>query len=143
MLRRILKERHGINGGESFHIGKYEACLEKDRLYLLVPAGGLEDEYIRELEQLAAHYKKCGDNHVCQFLKTGGGETVIPWGGSRYCTLVVHIRKDRVRTVKQLSGNWQSFITGVGWCLSVEKLCKSAAGNHLGNKAGADGKILE
>lgn len=109
MLRRILKERHGINGGESFHIGKYEACLEKDRLYLLVPAGGLEDEYIRELEQLAAHYKKCGDNHVCQFLKTGGGETVIPWGGSRYCTLVVHIRKDRVRTVKQLGRKLAKF----------------------------------
>lgn len=109
MLQRILKERHGINGGESFRIGKYEACLKKERLYLLVPCDGLEDEYIQELAQLAAHYKKFGDNYVCQFLKTDKGEIVIPWGGSKYCTLVVRTREQKDRAVEQMGRKLAKF----------------------------------
>lgn len=87
MFQRILKEKFQINGEKFFKAGRYDACIDKGKLCLLVRVDGADPEYLQEVEQLAVHYHRNGDKKVCRFLKTERGETLIKWEGRHYCVL--------------------------------------------------------
>lgn len=87
MIKNILHRKFGITTNEEFRVGIYEACSDKNKLYLLVPVGNMDDESIQELNLLSKHLVEAGDTFVCQFLDTREGERVIEWEEQRYCVL--------------------------------------------------------
>lgn len=95
MLQRLLKEKFRITGDKEFQAGEDEVCLGNNKLFVLVPATGVEKEHLQELERITLHFKNYGDKRTCQFLKTEAGESIVGWEGSQYCVLVKEFKEGR------------------------------------------------
>lgn len=88
ILQHILQQKYSINSNEEFRLGRYEACLTDNHLYLLIPVGNMKTEEISDLDQIARHLIHYGDYHVCQFLKSKDGESRFEWRNEHYSIIV-------------------------------------------------------
>ncbi|MDQ0273063.1 spore coat putative kinase YutH [Cytobacillus purgationiresistens] len=87
MIRRLLKDKYGINADEEFRLGNYNACKKQDEVYILVPAGHMGEGEIEELDRIAEHLKTSGDRNIAHFLKTTEGKPFSEWEDARYAVL--------------------------------------------------------
>ncbi|MFB6467533.1 spore coat putative kinase YutH [Cytobacillus sp. Hz8] len=98
MLISILQQHYGIQTKEQLMIGKYEACLEQNQLYLLVPVGNIDQDELKELESLVNHFLHNGDKNVCEILKTKEDSLHAKVGEQFFCVLVAR----NLKTTKNL-----------------------------------------
>ncbi|WP_433959139.1 spore coat putative kinase YutH [Cytobacillus horneckiae] len=87
MLRRLLKEKYGIQADEEFRIEQYNACKSQNEVYILVPASHMGEEELVELDQIAEHLKLSGDRNIAGFKKTTEGTPYSEWEDARYAVL--------------------------------------------------------
>ena len=72
MFQQLLKKHYGIDSIESTPIGHYQSCQKENQRFLLIPVGQMDEESLSELEEMAHHLKKNGDQAVGTFLNNKG-----------------------------------------------------------------------
>ena len=72
MFQKLLKKHYGIESIDSNPIGHYQSCQKENQRFLLVPVGQMDEESLSELEEMAIHLKKNGDQAVGTFLSYKG-----------------------------------------------------------------------
>lgn len=98
MLVKMLQQQYGIDVEEKLKLGKYEAYKSKNQLYMVIPTGNIDQEELRELENLSTHFVQNGEKNVSEFIKTKDGSTLTTWEQQTYCVLVN--RKMSVANIK-------------------------------------------
>ncbi|MFT8323187.1 MAG: spore coat putative kinase YutH [Bacillus sp. (in: firmicutes)] len=88
MIRHILFSKYGIDIKEETRIGNYEACLDKGKLYTLIPIANKGEDELAELEQLTEHLVHNGDHQIAVFLPSKEGDTRIEVEEQAFCVLV-------------------------------------------------------
>ncbi|MCA1031627.1 spore coat protein YutH [Bacillus timonensis] len=73
MNKRVLKEKWGINCDTTTIIGKYEAFLYRNILYIIVPVEQMEQDELLELKQLSDFMIQKGDYTVASMMQTKTG----------------------------------------------------------------------
>ncbi|MBU8880773.1 spore coat protein YutH [Bacillus sp. FJAT-29790] len=100
MLKKILRSQYGIQAEEEVQAGKYHACMKQGQIYFLVPAGGVDDEELSELEQMADHLTNSGEKYSSTFLKTKDGKQISEWENERYCVLMnQHVQNRKLNRI--------------------------------------------
>ena len=87
MFQKLLKKHYGIESIESNPIGHYQSCQKENQRFLLIPVGQIDEESLSELEEMAIHLKKNGDQAVGTFLHTKENERLIKIESDQYCVL--------------------------------------------------------
>jgi spore coat protein YutH len=98
MFQKLLKKNYEIDASESMQIGGFPCCKKENQRYLLVPVGNMDDEELTELEQLANHLKKKGDQAVCTILYTKDKNRLLKWESGQYCVLTSHDTQNRTNS---------------------------------------------
>ncbi|WP_445492333.1 spore coat putative kinase YutH [Niallia sp. 03133] len=88
MIRQILISKYGIEVNDEMRLGDYEACVDKDKLYTLVPIAQKKVEELAELERLSEHLLSRGDRQVGTFLQSKDGDTKVEVEKQSYCVIV-------------------------------------------------------
>jgi spore coat protein YutH len=87
MLQKLLENKYGIHVDEYVKLDSYDALRGNGWLYFIAKPGGRKAEDIIELEKIAEHLRKNGDNHVPVFLQATEGGYITTWENHQYCVL--------------------------------------------------------
>lgn len=87
MLQRMLEKQYGVKVNEQVKLDSYDALRGNGWLYLIAKPGNRAEEEITELERIAEHLRKYGDQHVPMFLPSKDGKLLTSWENNQYCVL--------------------------------------------------------
>ncbi|WP_315970026.1 spore coat putative kinase YutH [Bacillus massilinigeriensis] len=87
-MAKLLQQQYGIKVEGRLKVGMYEAFNNKNELYLVIPIGHVDQEELKELENLSLHLIQNGDRNVCEMVKTKDGLSFAKWGEQSFCVIV-------------------------------------------------------
>ena len=143
MFQKLLKKHYGIEAIESNPIGHYQSCQKENQRFLLVPVGQIDEESLLELEEIAIHLKKNGDQSVGTFLHTKENERLIKIESDQYCVLTCDHTNSR--SSNRIGRKLAKFhYRGRTISFSVQKLSRVGQWKKLWEtRIGSDGKSME
>ncbi|MBY0124258.1 spore coat putative kinase YutH [Bacillus sp. S/N-304-OC-R1] len=97
-MLNLLKKHYGLEAGEEFKFGNYNAFRRQGHVYLLVPIGGMGEEELSELDMLIEHLKKSGEKYCSTIVKTKDGKLISESDKGKYCVLMNKEQRNRKLT---------------------------------------------